>query len=340
MIKLTDEWISAPCFYWSVIHVNRNRLIHSGLNPPLVSYCFGIFGLMMLSLIETILVTYLMARDDKVKDQSPREDSNQQDESRGGTYDNMDKSFNYRQNDPEMRSTLSTHTIWRQSVIHDVSFQTWRDGLRAIVTCLLTKRYLRHVFHSIISSLSSHSLVHMFLLQLKTKKKLAKGHNCKFSAVCQTNSSQHQNKEPGKSRPASRPNYPHQPVSRPAPISAVWWFGVYPFCEKEHMLLAPHDGRRMNHRISGLWQFVGPRDQSLNDTFSFLLHTCKIIMIQSLNDLNLCNEKHKRSSSVARAVSSNMTTDGPQYLELGQKAHFKWPSSDLELWPFVNLVKI
>lgn len=170
MIKLTDEWISAPCFYWSVIHVNRNRLIHSGLNPPLVSYCFGIFGLMMLSLIETILVTYLMARDDKVKDQSPREDSNQQDESRRGTYDNMDKSFNYRQNDPEMRSTLSTHTIWRQSVVHNVSFQTWRDGLRAIVTCLLTKRYLRHVFHSIISSLSSHSLVHMFLLQLMTKK--------------------------------------------------------------------------------------------------------------------------------------------------------------------------
>lgn len=31
--------------------------------PPLVVYCIGIFGLMMLSLLETILVMYLMEKD-------------------------------------------------------------------------------------------------------------------------------------------------------------------------------------------------------------------------------------------------------------------------------------
>lgn len=32
--------------------------------PPSVVYCIGIFGLMMLSLLETILVMYLMEKDD------------------------------------------------------------------------------------------------------------------------------------------------------------------------------------------------------------------------------------------------------------------------------------
>lgn len=31
--------------------------------PPSVVYCIGIFGLMMLSLLETILVMYLMEKD-------------------------------------------------------------------------------------------------------------------------------------------------------------------------------------------------------------------------------------------------------------------------------------
>lgn len=37
---------------------------HDCVIPPSVVYCIGIFGLMMLSLLETILVMYLMEKDD------------------------------------------------------------------------------------------------------------------------------------------------------------------------------------------------------------------------------------------------------------------------------------
>ena len=42
-------------------------------------YCIGIFGLMMLSLLETILVLYLMAKDSQ-DNEMDKEDYNQQDE--------------------------------------------------------------------------------------------------------------------------------------------------------------------------------------------------------------------------------------------------------------------
>ena len=45
---------------------------------PLVVYCIGIFGLMMLSLLETILVLYLIAKDSQDSDMD-KEDYNKQD---------------------------------------------------------------------------------------------------------------------------------------------------------------------------------------------------------------------------------------------------------------------
>lgn len=36
--------------------------------PPLVVFCIGVFGLMMLSLLETILVMHLMAKDNESQD--------------------------------------------------------------------------------------------------------------------------------------------------------------------------------------------------------------------------------------------------------------------------------
>lgn len=74
------------------LHKEQPILFECVIIPPLVVYCFGIFGLMMLSLLETILVMYLMGKDsasqdnEAGKDQSLREDCNKQGKAKGGEF--------------------------------------------------------------------------------------------------------------------------------------------------------------------------------------------------------------------------------------------------------------
>lgn len=49
------------------------------LPPPSVVYCFGVFGLMMLSLLETILMMYLIGKDHSLTDEA-----NKQGKAKGG----------------------------------------------------------------------------------------------------------------------------------------------------------------------------------------------------------------------------------------------------------------
>ncbi|XP_073345270.1 5-hydroxytryptamine receptor 3A-like [Pagrus major] len=65
----------------TVMQLILNEILPSSSDriPLIVVYCIGIFGLMMLSLLETILVLYLMAKDSQ-DNETDKEDCNKQDE--------------------------------------------------------------------------------------------------------------------------------------------------------------------------------------------------------------------------------------------------------------------
>jgi len=72
------------CLYWTkryMISINMNSFLSQLMMCfllPVAVYCIGIFGLMMLSLLETIFVMYLIEKDSQDsetdRDQSPREE--------------------------------------------------------------------------------------------------------------------------------------------------------------------------------------------------------------------------------------------------------------------------
>lgn len=96
------------------------------------TYCIGIFALMLLSLLETILVMYLMEKDSAHDDEADREQS--LDEDCQKIPDKCQGGWSW--------IICSVCFIWRQVRLQLKCFQTWTVGPDAVVICMPVNLHL------------------------------------------------------------------------------------------------------------------------------------------------------------------------------------------------------
>ncbi|XP_061913200.1 5-hydroxytryptamine receptor 3A-like isoform X1 [Entelurus aequoreus] len=126
----------------TVMQLILNEILPSSTNkiPLIAVYCIGIFALMLLSLLETIVVLYLMDKDGGSEDQSLSEDFNQQADSKGGGDKKWTRCVSIcngpaRGNSPELMKDKEQ----TESGSVDVISEETRDVMRAL-TVLLNNR--------------------------------------------------------------------------------------------------------------------------------------------------------------------------------------------------------